>query len=182
MNIQLIETKIPGCYELQALNLIDNRGSFVKTFHAAWFELLGLRNDWSEQYYSISQPGVVRGLHFQLPPHEHAKLVHCVNGRVLDVVLDIRRGSPTYGQHISIELSAERANMLYLPPGLAHGFGTFDKPATMVYNVTSMYHPESDAGIRWNSISVKWPVSKPLVSERDRQFPTLQEFKSVFFK
>jgi dTDP-4-dehydrorhamnose 3,5-epimerase len=181
MNLQLIETKIPGCFELQTLNISDNRGCFVKTFHAAQFESLGLRTDWAEQYYSLSQPGVLRGLHFHLPPNDHAKLVYCVAGRVLDVAVDLRKGSPTFGEHISLELSARRANMLYLPAGLAHGFSTYDEQATMVYNVTSVYYPESDAGIHWSSISEKWPISEPLVSERDRQFPSLREFQSPFF-
>lgn len=180
MNLQSIETTIPGCFELQPLNISDNRGSFVKTFHADCFESLGLRTDWAEQYYSVSHPGVVRGLHFQLPPHDHAKLVYCIAGRVHDVAVDLRKGSPTYGEHISLELSADRANMLYLAAGLAHGFSTYDAQSTMVYNVTSPYHPESDAGIRWDSISEKWPISEPLVSERDRQFPTMQEFETPF--
>lgn len=180
MRLQLIETKIPGCYELQPLNISDSRGSFVKTFHADCFESLGLRTDWVEQYYSVSRPGVVRGLHFQLPPNDHAKLVYCIAGRVLDVAVDLRKGSPTYGEHISLELSAERANMLYLPAGLAHGFSTYDEEATMVYNVTSVYHPESDAGIRWDSAGIKWPHKSPNISERDQSFENLSAFQTPF--
>lgn len=180
MNLRLVETRIPDCYKLQARRLTDERGSFIKTYHQEWFESLGLRTDWVEQYYSVSQPGVVRGLHFQLPPHEHAKLVYCVAGRVLDIALDLRRGSPAYGEHIRVELSAEQGNLLYLPPGLAHGFSTFDEPAILVYNVTSVYQPESDAGIRWDSAGIDWEYSNPRLSERDQGFATLESFETPF--
>lgn len=180
MNLRLVETKIPGCFELQARQLQDDRGAFVKTYHHDWFESHGLRTDWAEQYYSVSQPGVVRGLHFQLPPHDHAKLVYCVAGRVLDVALDLRKGSPTYGEHIRLDLSAEQGNMLYLPPGLAHGFSTYDEPATMVYNVTSVYHPESDTGIHWNSAGIEWLQKRPNLSNRDQGFPKLSTFETPF--
>ncbi|MFB1490753.1 MULTISPECIES: dTDP-4-dehydrorhamnose 3,5-epimerase [unclassified Thiocapsa] len=180
MNLHLTETRIPGCYELQARRLTDERGIFVKTYHREGFETLGLRTDWVEQYYSVSQPGVVRGLHLQLPPHDHAKLVYCIAGQVRDVALDVRRGSPTYGEHLCIELSAERANMLYLPSGLAHGFCTFDQPATLVYNVTSVYHPESDTGIRWDTANIDWPHKTPQLSDRDQSFPSLPTFQTPF--
>lgn len=180
MNLEANETKLPGCFELNPRVLTDDRGQFVKTFHRRSFETLGLRADWAEQYYSTSQPGVIRGLHFQRPPHDHAKLVFCTAGRVLDVAVDLRRGSPTYGQHIQIELSAQRANMLYLPVGLAHGFCTLDEPATLIYNVTSVYEPSSDTGIRWDSAGIDWPHSSPNLSARDRQFESLSAFDSPF--
>ena len=180
MNLRLVETKIPGCYELKARQLSDERGSFVKTYHREWFESLGLRTDWAEQYFSFSKPGVVRGLHFQLPPHDHAKLVYCIAGRVLDIALDLRQGSPSYGEHIRIELAADQANMLYLPPGLAHGFSTYDQPATLLYNVTSVYHPESDTGIRWDTANIDWPHQHPQLSDRDQTFSSLADFKTPF--
>lgn len=180
MKLTCIETPLPGCYVLQSHPVVDQRGCFVKTYHREWFESLGLRTDWAEQYYSVSQPGVVRGLHFQLPPHDHAKLVYCIAGRVLDVALDLRKGSPTYGQHISVEMSADQANMLYLPPGLAHGFSTYDEPATLVYNVTSVYNPESDTGIVWDSAGIHWPCPKPIVSSRDKSFTNLSTFNTPF--
>ena len=180
MNVERIGTKLPGCFELRPRVLADDRGCFVKTFQRDWFESLGLRTDWAEQYYSVSQPGVVRGLHFQAPPHEHAKLIYCISGRVLDVALDLREGLPSYSQHIQIELSAEAANMLYLPPGFAHGFCTLDEPATLVYNVTSVYHSNSDTGIRWDTAGIDWPLVAPQLSERDRNFPALADFASPF--
>jgi len=158
----------------------DARGTFVKTFHEATFAELGLRTRFTEQFYTTSMRGVLRGLHFQSPPYDHAKLVYCTAGRVLDVGVDLRRGSPTYGQHLKVELSAETGNMVYLPPGIAHGFLTIADSATLVYNVTSMYEPIADTGIRWDSAGIEWPVDTPQVSERDSRLPTLGAFDSPF--
>ena len=160
--------------------LQDTRGRFIKTFHAERFHEHGLRTDWTEQYYTTSAPGVLRGLHFQRPPHDHAKLVYCIVGQVGDVGVDLRVGSPSYGQYVMLELSAMQGNMLYLPTGLAHGFCTQDEPATLVYNVTTIYNPESDAGIRWDSANIPWPIEKPLLSDRDQGFPGLADFDSPF--
>ena len=180
MKLDVIETAIPGCYELQPSVLRDSRGAFVKTYHADAFREVGLCTAWAEQYHTTSAPGVLRGLHFQLPPHDHAKLVYCISGRVLDVAVDLRVGSPSYGQCVTLELSAERGNMIYLPTGLAHGFCTHEEPATLVYNVTSVYQPDSDAGIRWDSANIPWPLTNPLLSERDQSFSTLAGFDSPF--
>ena len=122
--MEIVPTEIPGCYEVQPKVFKDKRGAFVKTFHAGDFHSYGLCADWTEQYYSRSKRGVLRGLHFQLPPHDHAKLVYCVAGSVLDVAFDLRIGSPTYGKAVMLELSAKKGNMIYLPKGLAHGFCT----------------------------------------------------------
>lgn len=180
MNLELKHTLIPGCYELQPRIMADTRGCFVKTFNKDWFRRFGLCDAWAEQYYSVSTPGVLRGLHFQLPPFDHAKLVYCIEGKVLDVVVDIRKHSPTYGQFVQIELTADKGNMVYIAPGLAHGFCTFDKAATLVYNVTSVYEPGSDAGIRWDSVGIPWPGKEFLLSERDLGFPPLADFDSPF--
>ncbi|MBK8637468.1 MAG: dTDP-4-dehydrorhamnose 3,5-epimerase [Chromatiaceae bacterium] len=180
MKLDIIQTAIPGCYELQPSVFQDSRGIFVKTYHADQFQESGLRTDWAEQYYTNSAPGVLRGLHFQLPPRDHAKLVYCIAGRVLDVAVDLRVGSPSYGRYVKLELSAARGNMMYLAAGLAHGFCTQDEPATLVYNVTSIYQPEGDAGIRWDSVNIPWPLPRPLLSGRDQGFPTLAEFDSPF--
>ena len=178
--MEIRDTEIPGCYEVQPRLFEDERGIFVKTFHAKEFESLGLCTAWREQYYSVSSQGVVRGLHFQIPPHDHVKLVYCIKGSVEDVVLDLRVGSPTYGETITLELSARKGNMIYLPKGLAHGFCTPSEPATLVYNVSSVYVPAADSGIRWDSVCVHWPIKTPLLSDRDRSFPTFDEFKSPF--
>lgn len=174
------ETAIPGCFELRPQTTKDARGRFVKTFHSEWFAHNGMRTDWREQYYSVSRRGVLRGLHFQAPPHEHAKLVFCTSGEVMDAAVDLRIGSRTYGQHVCIVLSEAQGNAVYLDAGLAHGFYTLTESATMVYNVTSVYSPDHDAGIRWNSAGIAWPSDEPIVSDRDRGFPALHEFASPF--
>ncbi len=171
---------IPGCYELQPRILVDTRGAFVKTFHAGWFSELGLTTYWAEQYYSISHQGVLRGLHFQIPPHAHAKLVYCTSGEVFDVALDLRLGSPAYGRHAVINLSADQGNMLYLPAGLAHGFYTLSTRAVLVYNVETIYALEQDCGIRWDTADIAWPNKQPCISDRDQGFTSLANFKSPF--
>lgn len=176
-------TAIPGCFQLVPDIRADERGSFVKTFREDLFREHGMATSFAEEYYSLSKRNVVRGLHFQLPPHDHAKLVYCVQGAVLDAALDLRRGSPTYGQHVTFELSAENGHMLYLPAGLAHGFCTLGEQAVMMYKVTSAYAPQHDSGIRWDSAGIAWPDDvqrAPLLSARDQGFATLAEFDSPF--
>ncbi len=177
---ELVDTTIPGCVELRPRLQEDMRGRFVKVFHRDAFAAAGLATDYAEEYYSTSHRGVIRGLHFQLPPHDHAKLVYCVSGKVQDVVLDLRVGSPSQGGHKLVELSAEAGNMLYIPPGLAHGFCVLGESATLVYKVTSVYSAAHDAGILWNSAGIAWAVENPILSERDRAHPTLADFASPF--
>lgn len=158
----------------------DARGSFVKVFHADAFRELGLATEFTEEYYSHSHKGVIRGMHFQTPPADHAKMVYCVRGEVFDVVLDLRVGSPTYGQAATFVLSAEAGNYVYIPKGLAHGFCALSDTATLVYKVTTVYAPQSDAGVLWSSVDVDWPVETPILSERDARFPRFDQFESPF--
>lgn len=180
----VIETGLPGCVEMQPIVRGDARGRFVKTVHADAFAEHGLRSDFVEQYYSVSDHGVVRGLHFQVPPFDHAKLVYCTDGDVFDVVVDLRKGSPTYGEHRTFTLSAKAATQLYIPAGLAHGFCVTSASATLVYNVTSVYAPDHDGGILWDSAGIDWPLDAlggmPELSERDQGFPALADFDSPF--
>lgn len=178
--IQKISTELEGCYELQPIVRVDLRGRFVKTFHCSEFEALGLPIEFKEEYYSVSNKGVLRGLHFQLPPMDHEKLVYCVEGKVLDVAVDLRRDSATYGKYHLFDLDSERGNMAYLPKGMAHGFYTLSETALMMYKVTSEYAPESDAGIRWDSVGIPWGVESPIMSERDKTFPPLAKFSTPF--
>lgn len=177
---ELLPSAIAGCYEIHSRILRDSRGRFVKVFHRDAFRELGLEFNFAEEYYSVSHRGVIRGLHFQTPPADHAKVVYCVQGEVFDVVLDLRVGSPTYGQTATFSLSADRGNCIYIPRGMAHGFCVTSENATLVYKVTSVYAPQHDAGVRWDSIAIAWPVTAPLVSERDAGFATLAEFESPF--
>jgi dTDP-4-dehydrorhamnose 3,5-epimerase len=173
-------TAIPGCFVLHGRLLRDARGTFLKTFHAPRFAELGLRSDWREEYFSASVRDVVRGMHFQLPPADHAKMVFCLTGEVLDVVVDLRVGSPAYGTAIGVTLSGENGRGLYLPTGCAHGFVSRAETSGMYYKVTSVHAPEQDAGIAWDSIGFGWPVRAPELSDRDRRHPALADFASPF--
>jgi len=178
--MKILPTALPGCYQIITDIRRDERGSFVNVFHEEVFRENGLATDYAEEFYTISQRNVIRGLHFQTPPHDQAKLVYCLHGGAIDVALDLRKGSPTYGRHITLELSAENGYMLYLPPGLAHGFCSLSDQALMVYKVTTTYAPAHDSGVLWNSAGVVWPVQEPILSARDRSFPALAEFDSPF--
>ncbi len=175
-----IETSIPGCYEIILNKMEDERGFFVKTVHQDIFEQNGLNIYFAEEYYSYSYQGVLRGLHFQTPPADHTKLVYCVQGEIFDAVVDLRVGSPTFGKYATFELSAERANMLYIPSGLAHGFYVLSKTAILVYNVSTVYSPEHDTGILWNSAGIPWPGERPVISKRDSGFLEMEHFDSPF--
>lgn len=178
--MRLTELPLSGCFLLQPRVFQDARGRFVKPLVVSELQAHGLRTDFVEQYHSTSAPGVVRGMHFQTPPHEHAKLVYCASGAVADVLLDLRRQSPTYGQAIELLLTAESGQALYLAAGIAHGFVAIEEPALMIYNVTSEYAPAHDSGVLWNSFAFDWGVAAPVMSERDRGFPTLADFVSPF--
>lgn len=178
--LSLAKTGIGGCWEVQPRVFEDSRGSFVKVFNKDLFNSLGLETNFCEEYYSHSSKGVIRGLHFQTPPADHVKVVYCVQGTVFDVVLDLRVGSPTYGQSATFQLSAERGNFLYIPKGLAHGFCVTSNRATLVYKVSSGYSPAHDQGVLWSSLDIKWPCSKPIVSSRDSSFQPVSMFESPF--
>lgn len=179
--MEIKKTKIPGCYEILPKILKDERGHFVKTFQKDIFQKSGLETDFVEEYYSVSRKCVLRGLHFQVPPADLVKVVYCVAGQVLDAVVDLRVGSPTYGQHQIFEMSSEKANMVYIPRGLAHGFYVLSDSAIMLYKVTSLYSSEHDAGILWNSVGIQWSDQAPIISKRDSGFPSLSNFVSPFF-
>lgn len=177
---QLKETSISGCVELQPVKRGDARGHFVKVFHEDAFREHGLPSVYAEQYYSRSKRGVLRGLHFQTPPFHHGKLVYCVQGAVLDAAVDLRVGSASYGQHVLIELSAEKANVVFVPAGLAHGVFALSDEAMIVNNTTTVYSAEADAGIAWDSAGIPWPHDEPLLSDRDRALPSLADYRSPF--
>lgn len=180
MNFTRKNTKIAGCYELQPIVRKDARGRFVKVLHAPEFKKLGLETRFTEEYYSVSKKGVLRGLHFQEPPAALTKLVFCVEGEVFDAVLDLRRKSGTCGKVFTVKLNSEKANMLYIPKGCAHGFYTLSKRAVMFYKTSAVYSPEHDKGVLWNSAGVRWPAGRRTISARDATFPGLDEFNSRF--
>jgi len=125
-------SKLSGCFELQPKSFEDERGRFVKVFHFHEFKSQGMEHNFQEEYYSTSNNNVIRGMHFQVPPMDHVKLVYCVEGEVMDAVIDLRIGSPTYGQYALFELSAAKANSIYIPKGMAHGFCALSERVIMV--------------------------------------------------
>jgi len=178
--MEIIATELAGLHVIRPRVFEDARGSFVKTFHAPAFQEAGLPFEPQEEFFSTSAKNVLRGMHFQLPPAAHAKLVYCVAGRVLDVVLDLRKSSPTFSRSHARELNDKNRELLFIPIGFAHGFLALEDGATMVYQTSTVHSPAQDAGIRWNSFRFDWPVKTPVLSERDRKFPALRDFPSPF--
>jgi len=178
--IDSMTTSIPGCRFFRYGYFKDERGYFAKPFANPQLEGLGLPFQVAETFFSESAAGVLRGLHFQVPPFDHNKIVVCLRGRVLDLVLDLRVGSPTFGKTFACELSAEEPIALFIPRGLAHGFYSRSDASLMAYWVDAPYSKEHDLGIRWDSVGFSWPDRAPVVSVRDQTFPTFQELRSPF--
>ena len=180
IQINIIKNAIPGSFLIIPFTHDDVRGRFVKTFNTENFSLQGLSIDFKEDFYSISKKNVLRGLHFQVPPCDHAKVVYCVQGAIFDVIVDLRIGSPTYQKFQLFELNSVNANMVFIPTGVAHGFYTLSDVATVMYKVTSLHSAEHDSGIRWNSAGIPWPNDFPILSDRDMKLPRLSELSSPF--
>jgi dTDP-4-dehydrorhamnose 3,5-epimerase len=178
--VQVKETKIAGAFEVELPFSEDERGDFVKILHADNFMEQGLKADFRESYYSTSRSGTIRGMHFQVPPHDHEKLVYCVEGCVLDVILDLRADSLTFKEFCTIELAKSARNAVYIPRGVAHGFCVQEGSATLVYMTTTVYDQGSDTGVLWNSFGFDWPVENPSLSDRDQGFSAIAGFDSPF--
>lgn len=177
---QLIPSLIPGCFEIRPTVQNDCRGHFVKHYHVPTFETLGLVSNYLEDFYSISHKNVIRGLHFQIPPFDHFKIAYCLQGEAWDVVLDLRVNSPTYGKFDIFELSAEKANGIYIPPGLAHGFCSLSERTLMLYKLSTLYSPNHDKGVNWRSLNIPWPSTEHIISDRDNYLPLFEDFVSPF--
>ncbi len=169
---------LAGLFRLHRPIMRDHRGSFRKIAHADAFAAAGLRNDFTEQFVTVSATGVLRGMHFQTPPHSHDKLVTVLSGRIIDVVVDLRPG-PDHGRSVALELSGEEGASLYVPSGLAHGFLALEE-ALLLYDVTSVHAPAHDLGIRFDSFGYSWPIKDPVLSDRDRALPKLSDFITPF--
>ena len=181
MPLNLIKPiSFPGCFQILPEILKDKRGEFVKPFVKSEYESLNLKTEFAEAFYSRSRRGVLRGMHFQIPPYDYYKLVSCMHGSIVDVIVDLRVGSPFYKKCEILELDSTDGIVLYLPPGIAHGFLALSEMATVTYSVTSPYAKMHDGGIRWDSLSIDWGIKHPIVSERDASFPTLADFISPF--
>ena len=163
----------------------DHRGFFSEVFRDDAFAAAGIHGPWIQDNHSFSADvGTIRGLHFQGPPHGQAKLMRVTRGAILDVAVDLRIGSPWFGQHIAVRLSAAEWNQLWVPVGFAHGFCTLEPDTEVLYKVTAYYSPESDRGVRWDDpdIGIEWPVTPGTerMSEKDRQMPLLRELPEIF--
>jgi len=165
--------KIPEVLLIKPRVLNDDRGFFMETYKLPDFIDAGITDTFVQDNHSRSEKGVLRGLHYQNPPCAQAKLVRVVKGEIFDLVVDIRRGSPTYGRWVGEVLSEENKSILYIPQGFAHGFCILSKVADVVYKASGIYSPQDEAGIIWNDadLKIEWPVKKPIVSEKDKSWP-----------
>jgi len=183
--MQVFATVIPDVKEIKPVRRFDPRGFFSEIFREDVLREHGVDTRFVQENLSLSvDRGVVRGLHFQIPPAAQAKLVRVAAGSILDVAVDIRRGSPTYGRHVAVVLSAETGNQLFVPEGFAHGFCTLEPNTEVVYKVNRYYSAEHDRGLQWNdrALAIEWPVdeSAALLSEKDRRQPSLAELPPAF--
>ncbi len=181
--MRIERTAIDGVLILHPQKYGDARGFVSETFKASSLHDAGMTHDWVQENHSYSaQAGTVRGLHFQAPPAAQAKLVRVVRGAILDVAVDLRRASPSYGKHVDIELSAENFTQLYVPPGFAHGFCTLTDDAEVLYKLSAEYAPAHEGGVLWNdpALGIAWPDLAPITSPRDGQWPAFRDFVSPF--
>jgi dTDP-4-dehydrorhamnose 3,5-epimerase len=174
------ETELKGVYVIENRVFKDERGKFVKTFNFDIFKEKGIEINFKESFYTFSKKGVIRGMHFQTPPMEHDKLVYVSSGKIIDVILDLRKDSPTFGKHISVELSEENGKSVFIPKGFAHGFQSLEDDSEVVYLTTSVYSPDNDGGVFYDSFEMQWPLENFSTSDRDKTFPKLNEFNSPF--
>jgi len=182
--MDVIKTDIDGVVIIEPKIFKDSRGYFFESFNELEFiNKVGIV-EFVQDNESKSSYGVMRGLHFQLPPYTQAKLVRCVKGSVLDVAVDIRKGSPTYGKHVAVELTEDNHRQLFIPKGFAHGFAVLSDVAVFQYKCDNFYHPESDGGISIldESLKIDWkiPLEKAVLSEKDTNHPLLKDFNSPF--
>lgn len=177
--MKITETGFEGLSVIENFNAFDDRGLFVKTFNDNLFRQHGISFTPKEIYYSLSKKNVIRGMHFQIPPHDHAKLIYVISGAILDVVIDIRRSSGTYGKYFEIILR-ENDYSLFIPSGFAHGFKSLQDNSIVVYNQTSCYSREHDTGILWDSFGFNWGDESFVLAERDKSFLPFNKFQSPF--
>lgn len=180
--MKVVKTPLDGLLEIIPDVHHDERGWFFEFYKESEFQSHGITTRFVQENHSFTRKGIVRGLHFQSPPHAQAKLVSVASGKVLDVVVDLRRDSKTFGQTYACVLEGVRHNMLFVPEGFAHGFSSLED-SIFVYKCSDLYHPELEGGIAWNdpSLKIDWQINNPLVSAKDKSLPTMEEFlrKSV---
>ncbi len=180
--MEVLETKIQGLLIIKPKVFADDRGYFFESYNQLVFEKNNINVNFKQDNQSLSNKGVLRGLHFQAPPFEQGKLVRVITGAVLDIAVDIRKNSSTYGQHIAIELTEENKTMFYIAPGFAHGFATLRDNTIFSYKCTNAYNKESEGCLLWNDpdLKIDWQLTHPLLSEKDLVGTKFGEFRSPF--
>jgi dTDP-4-dehydrorhamnose 3,5-epimerase len=173
------ETTLPHVWLIKPKRFRDERGEFLETFRVELFKEQGLEFEYVQDNISVSKKGTVRGLHYQLPPASQGKLVMVPNGKILDVAVDIRQHSPTYKQHFSTILSSENRHMMFIPSGFAHGFSVLSDEATVSYKCNNYYNKKLERGIRWDDpeLNINWKVDHPILSEKDRELPLIDDMQ-----
>jgi dTDP-4-dehydrorhamnose 3,5-epimerase len=182
MGFSFEDQRISGVVLIKAAVYPDERGSFAEVFKRSEFVAGGITAEFVQDNRSHSARGVLRGLHYQLRPESQGKLIYVMRGVIFDVAVDIRAGSPTYAEWVGVQLTSEEHTMLYVPEGFAHGFQVISKEADVIYKVTQEYAPHAERGIAWNdpAIGIEWPITPPILSERDASLPFLRSAESNF--
>jgi len=180
--MEKIHTQIADLFVIQPKVFEDDRGYFYEPYNKKVLAEMGITDDFQQDNQSMSQKGVLRGLHFQNPPFAQSKLVRVIQGAVWDVAVDIRKGSPTYGKYYGLELSAKNKTILYIPEGFAHGFKTLEDNTVFLYKCSTLYNKASEGSVRWNDpdLNIPWNIENPILSDKDRNAPLLKDFKSQF--
>lgn len=180
--MQIEKTKLEGVCIIKPTVFKDERGYFYESYNKNAWDKAGLSFDFIQDNQSLSGKGILRGLHFQKPPFAQGKLVRVIKGAVLDVAVDIRKDSPTYGQHVAVELTEENFKMLWVPPGFAHGFLTLEDQTIFSYKCTNVYSKESEGGLTWNDpmLDIDWGIQSPILSAKDENYLPFSEFQSPF--
>ncbi|MBC8308577.1 MAG: dTDP-4-dehydrorhamnose 3,5-epimerase [Pelagibacterales bacterium] len=181
--MQFSRTKIPEVIIIEIPKFDDDRGFFMETYHAKKFSDAGIKINFIQDNHSYSKKNILRGLHYQLK-FPQGKLVRCTQGEILDVAVDIRTSSPTFGEWVGEILSSANAKQLYVPPGFAHGYVVRSEHAEVEYKCTELYHPEDDYGIAWNDpdIGIDWKIENPILSKKDKEQPLLRNVKEKLYK
>src|SRR5574344_821736 len=182
--MEVTKTNLTGVFVIEPKIFKDQRGYFFESYNKLALQNFGITYTFVQDNQSKSTYGVIRGLHFQNPPYTQTKLVRVLAGKIIDVAVDVRKNSPTYGQHVSVELSDDNCKQLLIPEGFAHGFSVLSETAIVQYKCTDYYHPESECGIMFNNpkLDIDWgiPLDEAVVSEKDLKHTTFSEFKTPF--
>lgn len=182
MSFEFKPLGIPDVIHVQPRILDDKRGFFMELYKHTEFSHAGIREQFVQDNYSQSTRGVLRGLHYQMNPRAQGKLIMCLKGLIFDVAVDLRKNSPHYGAWVGVELSEQNKHMLFVPHGFAHGFQVLSESADVLYKCTNEYSPLYERGILWNdpALTIAWPITPPVLSEKDKTFPALQDADNNF--